>query len=188
MILDFVFEFKPILDEIEPRFEVRFRAGCSVRRLERPTPPITVIDRIQQKRIVPVVVLDDTGAAEPLAEALLAGGLDIIEITFRTPAAEESIRRIASSFPEMLLGAGTLLEEEQVSRAAEAGAPYGHTGAKLIPTGGITVENLAGYLKLPIVAAVGGSWMVERSLIREGRWGEITRLTREALAIAGAAV
>ena len=251
MILVFVFEFKPILDEFEPRFEVRFRAGCSVRRLERPTPPITVIDRIQQKRIVPVVVLDDTGAAEPLAEALLAGGLDIIEITFRTPAAEESIRRIASSFPEMLLGAGTLLEEEQVSRAAEAGAsfglapglnpvivgkaascglhfspgvmtpgeveqalslgckllkffpaeaaggpamikalagPYGHTGAKLIPTGGITVENLAGYLKLPIVAAVGGSWMVERSLIREGRWGEITRLTREALAIAGAAV
>ncbi|RYD44342.1 MAG: bifunctional 4-hydroxy-2-oxoglutarate aldolase/2-dehydro-3-deoxy-phosphogluconate aldolase, partial [Verrucomicrobiaceae bacterium] len=84
-----------------------------------------MIDRILAKRIVPVVVLDQVESAEPLAEALLAGGLDIMEITFRTAAAEESIRRIAARFPEILLGAGTLLEKDQVLRAKDAGAVFG---------------------------------------------------------------
>ncbi len=84
-----------------------------------------IIDRILAKRIVPVVVLDSAESAEPLAEALLAGGLDIMEITFRTAAAEESIKRIAKRFPEILLGAGTLLEKEQVIRAKNAGAVFG---------------------------------------------------------------
>ena len=66
-----------------------------------------MLERILSKRIVPVIVLDRAESAEPLAEALLAGGLDIMEITFRTAAAEESIRRIAARFPEILLGAGT---------------------------------------------------------------------------------
>ena len=84
-----------------------------------------MIARILARRIVPVVVLDSAESAEPLAEALLAGGLDIMEITFRTAAAEESIRRISSRFPEILVGAGTLLEEGQVLRAKEAGAGFG---------------------------------------------------------------
>lgn len=209
-----------------------------------------MIDRVLAKRIVPVVVLDDAASAEPLAEALLAGGLDIMEITFRTPAAEESIRRIAKSFPEILLGAGTLLDEDQVWRAKDAGAvfglapglnpkivakaleaglefspgvmtpgeveqalslgckllkffpaevaggttmlkalagPYAHTGVKFVPTGGITSALLDDYLKLPIVAAIGGSWMVEKSLVNAAKWSEITRLTREALTAAAAA-
>ena len=208
-----------------------------------------MIDRILAKRIVPVVVLDRAESAEPLAEALLAGGLDIMEITFRTAAAEESIRRIAARFPEILLGAGTLLDDDQVSRAKDAGAvfglapglnrrtvekaaqvglqfspgvmtpgeveealslgckllkffpaeaaggtamlrslagPYGHTGVKFIPTGGVTSGNLADYLKVPVVAAIGGSWMVDKQLVNEGKWEEITRLTREALAAAAA--
>lgn len=203
-----------------------------------------MIDRILAKRIVPVVVLDSAESAEPLAEALLAGGLDIMEITFRTAAAEESIRRIASRFPEILVGAGTLLEKDQVSRAKTAGAvfgvapglnpkiiaaahlaglqfspgvmtpseveqalaldckllkffpaeaaggvnmlkslagPYAHTGVKFIPTGGVTSSNLASYLKLPVVAAIGGSWMVDKALVSGGQWVEITRLTRAAL-------
>ena len=81
-----------------------------------------ILERILAKRIVPVVVLDSADHAEPLAEALLAGGLDIMEITFRTEAAEESIKRIAKRFPEILLGAGTLLEKKQVKRAKKAGA------------------------------------------------------------------
>jgi 2-dehydro-3-deoxyphosphogluconate aldolase/(4S)-4-hydroxy-2-oxoglutarate aldolase len=208
-----------------------------------------MIERILAKRIVPVVVLDRAESAEPLAEALLAGGLDIMEITFRTAAAEESIRRIAARFPEILLGAGTLLDNDQVSRAKDAGAvfglapglnprtiekaaqvglhfspgvmtpseveealsfgckllkffpaeaaggtamlkslagPYGHTGVRFIPTGGVTTGNLADYLKIPVVAAIGGSWMVDKQLVNEGRWEEITRLTREALAAAAA--
>lgn len=208
-----------------------------------------MLERILAKRIVPVVVLDHADAAEPLAEALLAGGLDIMEITFRTPAAEESIQRIAAKFPQILLGAGTLLEKDQVQRAKDAGAtfglapglnpqivafareiglqfspgvmtpgdveqalalgckllkffpaetaggvnmlkalsgPYGHTGVKFIPTGGISSTNLTSYLKLPVVAAIGGSWMVDRQLVNEGKWAEITRLTQEALATAAA--
>jgi 2-dehydro-3-deoxyphosphogluconate aldolase/(4S)-4-hydroxy-2-oxoglutarate aldolase len=208
-----------------------------------------MLDRIAQRRIVPVVVLDDENAAEPLAEALLTGGLDVMEITFRTAAAAGSIRRIAARYPEILLGAGTLLERDQVTRARDAGAvfglapglnpqiveaaaacglqfapgvmtpgeveraldlgckllkffpaetaggvgmlkalagPYGHTGLRFIPTGGVTSTNLGDYLKLPIVAAIGGSWMVDRALIAAGRWDEVTRLTREALETARA--
>lgn len=206
-----------------------------------------MLDRIARKRIVPVVVLDREEDAEPLAEALLAGGLDIMEITFRTAAAEGSIRRIAKAFPEILLGAGTLLEKDQILRAKDAGAvfglapglnpanvalanecglqfspgimtpsdleqamalgckvlkffpaelaggvnmlkalagPYGHTGVKFIPTGGVGSKNLTEYLKLPVVAAIGGSWMVDKALVAGGQWSEITRLTKEALELA----
>jgi 2-dehydro-3-deoxyphosphogluconate aldolase / (4S)-4-hydroxy-2-oxoglutarate aldolase len=206
-----------------------------------------MIQRILAKRIVPVVVLESADSAEPLAEALLAGGLDIMEITFRTAAAEESVKRIAQRFPEILLGAGTLLTADQVKCAKDAGAvfglapglnettiaaaracgldfspgvmtpsdvefalslgcqllkffpaelaggpamlkalagPYGHTGVKFIPTGGISSSNLVSYLQVPAVAAIGGSWMVDKKLIEGKQWGEITRLTREALATA----
>ena len=208
-----------------------------------------MLDRILAKRIVPVVVLESANDAEPLAEALLAGGLDIMEITFRTAAAAESIERIANSFPEVLLGAGTLLEPDQVVRAKDAGAvfglapglnpeiiakarevdlqfspgimtpsdveqalslgckllkffpagaaggpemlkalsgPYAHTGVKFVPTGGISCKNLPDYLSVPVVAAIGGSWMVDKKLVADGNWSEITRLTKEALAAAAA--
>lgn len=204
-------------------------------------------DRIFRRRIVPIVVLNDAESAEPLAEALLAGGMDVMEITLRTVAAEAAIRRIAVKYPEIMLGAGTLLERDQVLRARDAGAvfglapglnprivetaaecglvfapgvmtpseveralelgckllkyfpaeaaggiamlqalagPYAHTGVKFIPTGGITPNNLGDYLKLPIVAAIGGSWMVDKTLVAAGRWDAITRLTRDALAAA----
>jgi 2-dehydro-3-deoxyphosphogluconate aldolase/(4S)-4-hydroxy-2-oxoglutarate aldolase len=84
-----------------------------------------VLERIALKRIVPVVELYEEELAEPLAEALLKAGLDVMEITFRTAAAGSAIHRIAARFPEMLLGAGTLLEPEQVQKAAEAGARFG---------------------------------------------------------------
>ena len=65
--------------------------------------------------------------------------------------------------------------------------PYGHTGVKFIPTGGVSSGNLAAYLKLPVVAAFGGSWLVDKQLVNEGKWAEITRITREALAAAAEA-
>jgi len=194
-------------------------------------------------------VLDDVDAAAPLAEALLAGGLDVMEITLRTGAALAAIRRIATAYPEMLLGAGTLLDPSQVEQARDAGAvfglapglnprvvqaaancgmlfapgvmtpseveqawaigckllkffpaepaggvamlkalagPYAHLGLRFIPTGGIHTGNLADYLKVPLVAAIGGSWMVDKALVAAGRWDEITRLTRVAVAAATA--
>ena len=74
--------------------------------------------------IVPVVVLNKAEDAEPLAKALVAGGLPCAEVTFRTDAAEESIREIAKKFPDMFVGAGTVLSIEQVDRAIGAGAKF----------------------------------------------------------------
>lgn len=83
-----------------------------------------VLEKISKIGIVPVVVLDDAKDAEPLAKALIAGGLPCAEVTFRTEAAEESIRKMSTAFPEMLVGAGTVLTTEQVDRAVGAGAKF----------------------------------------------------------------
>ena len=208
------------------------------------------MDQIRKKRVVPVAVIDNLDNAVPLAEALIAGGLEVIEITFRTTLAEMAIRNITSAFPSMLVGAGTVLDADQLKRAKDAGArfavapgvnekvvkaswemgltfipgvmtpsdverafglgcklqkffpaemaggvpmlealagPYGHTGVKFIPLGGVSPKNAAEYLALPIVAAVGGSWLCDRKLIAEKNWKTITALTVEALKIAESA-
>ena len=207
------------------------------------------MQRIQRRRVLPVVVIDDVAAAIPLAETLLAAGLDVMEITFRTPAAAEAVRAISTRFPHMGIGAGTLLTPEQVDLAVEAGAqfgvapgvnekvvrrardrnlpmvpgvmtpteiekalelgcrmlkffpaeqaggvtllqaywgPYSQTGISFIPLGGVNAGNMAEYLALPAVSAVGGSWMVEKRLIAARDWTRIGALTREALSIAAA--
>ncbi len=74
--------------------------------------------------IVPVVVLDDAKDAEPLADALMEGGLPCAEVTFRTAAAADVIKIMTEKYPEMLVGAGTVLTKEQVDRAVEAGARF----------------------------------------------------------------
>ena len=208
------------------------------------------MNQILQKRVVPVAVIDKVEDAVPLATALLAAGLDVIEVTFRTAAAPDAIRAIAQAHPNMLVGAGTLLEVSQVKQAKAAGAkfgvapglnattvkaslelgmpfvpgvatasdvelalalgcklqklfpadvlggvkllkafagPYGHTGVKFIPLGGVNAGNMGEYLTLPIVAAIGGSWIVDKKLIVEKKWSEITALTKAALSIAQAA-
>ena len=83
-----------------------------------------VLEQIQKIGIIPVVVLDDAKDAEPLAKALCEGGLPCAEVTFRTEAAEECIRIMSEKFPEMLVGAGTVLTTEQVDRAVAAGAKF----------------------------------------------------------------
>lgn len=83
-----------------------------------------VLEKIQEIGIVPVVVLDDAKDAAPLAKALCEGGLPCAEVTFRTAAAEESIRIMSEQFPEMLVGAGTVLTTEQVDRAVAARAKF----------------------------------------------------------------
>lgn len=83
-----------------------------------------LLERIGEIGIVPVVVLNDVKDAEPLAQALCDGGLPCAEVTFRTDAAEESIRRMTESFPDMLVGAGTVLTIDQVDRAVAAGAKF----------------------------------------------------------------
>lgn len=84
----------------------------------------TLEERFYDYAVVPVVVLNNADDAVPLADALIKGGLPCAEVTFRTDAAEESIRRICESFPDMLVGAGTVLTTEQVERAHKAGAKF----------------------------------------------------------------
>lgn len=81
------------------------------------------LDTIGENRLVPVVVLDSVDSAAPLAEALINGGLPIAEVTFRTAAAEESLRRI-SQIDGLLAGAGTVLTLEQAQQAIDAGAKF----------------------------------------------------------------
>jgi 2-dehydro-3-deoxyphosphogluconate aldolase/(4S)-4-hydroxy-2-oxoglutarate aldolase len=203
------------------------------------------------QRLICVAVVDHPDDAVPLAEALLAGGLKVMEVTFRTAGAAESIQRIRRGVPQIAIGAGTLLTAENVKEAVGAGAqfgvspglgkavsaaakaagmplfpgvvtpseimraldlgwkhlkffpsetfggvnalkalagPFAHTGVKFIPTGGITAATLPGYLALPQVAAVGGSWMAERKLVAEKAWGKITALAAEAIKVAAPAV
>ena len=204
------------------------------------------MNRIYEKRIVPAATLEDAGDVVPLAEAMLTGGLDILEITFRTAAAADAIRAVMKAFPDMLVGAGTVLTAEQLARAVDAGArfgvapglnealvdeamdrnlpfipgvitpteidrgvclgckllkffpaeamggvkalkaiagPFAHTGVKFLPTGGIEAGNARGYLDLPMVAGVGGSWMVAPKLIKERNWTQIAHLAREAVTL-----
>ena len=219
-------------------------------RVLRPENGVTM-ERISKVRVVPVVVIDRAEDAVPLAEALLAGGLNVMEITFRTPAAEQSIRKVRQAFPKMLVGAGTILDTDQLQQAIDAGAqfavapglneavikkshllnlpfvpgvmtpsdvehglalgcklqkffpaevaggikmlkalagPYAHTGIKFIPLGGVNASNAHEYLALPIVAAIGGSWMVERKLIAEKNWSTIRTLTAEAVQLAASVI
>ena len=74
--------------------------------------------------VMPVVVLDDAAAAAPLARALVAGGIRTVEITLRTPAALDGIRAAAAAAPGLVIGAGTVLNEDDIAAAAEAGARY----------------------------------------------------------------
>jgi len=208
------------------------------------------IDSLLQPRLVCVAVIDQPDDAVPLTEALLAGGLNCIEVTFRTAGAAEAIARIRKNLPNAIVGAGTLLTADQVKQAVAAGAqfgvspglseavsqaaqenklplfpgvvtpteiiralelgwkhlkffpaetfggvnalkalagPFGHTGVKFIPTGGITAATLPNYLAIPQVAAVGGSWMAEKKLIAEKNWRQITTLTAEAMKTIAAA-
>ncbi len=204
------------------------------------------MENISKTRIVPVAVIDKIQNAVPLAETLRSADINIVEVTFRTEAAQDSIRAIVEAFPDMLVGAGTLLDVYQVAEAVKAGAkfgvspginravvekaqsldlpfipgvmtpsdiekglslglkllkffpaepaggiktlkalagPYKHTGVGFIPLGGVNAANAPAYLELPVVAAIGGSWFVDRKLIAAQDWDRIGQLSREAAAI-----
>ena len=85
---------------------------------------MSVFEQIAGIGVVPVIALDDARHALPLADALAEGGLGVIEVTFRTAAAVETIRQIAQFRPKMLVGAGTVLNEEQANAAKAAGARF----------------------------------------------------------------
>src|SRR5688572_8209695 len=204
----------------------------------------TIFDRFHTIGIIPVIEIDSTQRAKPLAESLLMGGLPVAEVTLRTDAALESLRIIAREVRESIVGAGTVINREQAEASVEAGAQFlvspgmveevvlwarenqipmlagALTPTEMIqginfglnilkffpsetmgglktlralsdpfpqlhfvPTGGIRLENLAGYLQMEKVHAVGGSWMAKRQMISEGKFDEITRMAKEASAV-----
>ena len=83
-----------------------------------------ILEQFGEIGIIPVVVLNDAKDALPLGKALIEGGLPCAEVTFRTDAAEESIRLMSEAYPDLLVGAGTVLTTEQVDRAVAAGAKF----------------------------------------------------------------
>lgn len=203
-----------------------------------------VLNQLGKIGIIPVIAIDQAADAVPLGEALLAGGLPCAEITFRTAAAAEAIQKMSAAFPEILVGAGTVLTAVQAAEAQAAGAKFvvtpgfdaqvvdwcltndmpitpgvmtptdinqalvkglsvlkffpaeaaggvkalkaiggPYVGIKFIPTGGINADNLATYLRLPMVHACGGSFMVKKQLIASGAFETIAELSQTAVNI-----
>ena len=85
---------------------------------------MTVLERLASSIVVPVVVIDDAKDAIPTAKAMAAGGVDVMEITFRTAAAPDAIKAVSENCPDMLVGAGTVLSMEQCKQAIEMGAKF----------------------------------------------------------------
>ena len=207
------------------------------------------MNELQQKisaiGIVPVIKLNNpTRDAKPLADALCAGGVPVAEVTFRAAGAADAIKIMTKAHPEMLVGAGTVMTNEQVDAAIAAGAQYIVTPGldidivkycqekgitvfpgcttptdyhaafklglevlkffpaeqsggldkikamsapfpmfKVMPTGGISLKNLATYAASPVIAACGGSYMVTADLIDNGKWDEITTLCKQSIEI-----
>lgn len=195
--------------------------------------------------VVPVIVLQRVADAVPLAEALLAGGIQLLEVTLRTEAALAGIEAIARALPEALVGAGTVRSPLDARAAAAVGSRFavspgytaevgqackslglpllpgvatasevmaasadGHAVLKFFPavqagglpmlkalagpfpdvafcpTGGITADTAPQYLSLPNVPMCGGSWLTPPDAVAAGDWARITRLAREACALA----
>ncbi|MDO4642650.1 MAG: bifunctional 4-hydroxy-2-oxoglutarate aldolase/2-dehydro-3-deoxy-phosphogluconate aldolase [Cardiobacteriaceae bacterium] len=84
----------------------------------------SLIERLQAAKIVPVIALQDAQGAVPLGKTLSENGIPVAEITFRSPAAEEAIRRLRDALPEILIGAGTILNAQQAKAAKQAGADF----------------------------------------------------------------
>jgi 2-dehydro-3-deoxyphosphogluconate aldolase/(4S)-4-hydroxy-2-oxoglutarate aldolase len=201
----------------------------------------SIFDKFHAIGIIPVLEIDSAARAVPLAEALATGGLPIAEVTLRTDTALQSIRSIARDVPNVIVGAGTVINQDQAQAARDAGAQFlvspgmaedvviwatdnqipilagavtpteimrglnlGLTLLKFfpsetlgglkaikaisdpfpqvrfIPTGGIRLENVAEYLQMEKIHAVGGSWMAKRAMIAEGKFDEIQRMAGEA--------
>jgi 2-dehydro-3-deoxyphosphogluconate aldolase/(4S)-4-hydroxy-2-oxoglutarate aldolase len=199
-------------------------------------------EQLKALKVIPVIAIDNAEDIIPLGNVLAENGLPAAEITFRSDAAVEAIRLLKQHQPDMLIGAGTVLNREQVIAAKEAGASFivspgfnpntvracqeleidivpgvnnpsaveaalemglttlkffpaeasggismvksllaPYTDIQLMPTGGITPNNIKDYLAVPRVIACGGTWMVDKKLVAEANWEEIGRLTREVV-------
>jgi 2-dehydro-3-deoxyphosphogluconate aldolase / (4S)-4-hydroxy-2-oxoglutarate aldolase len=127
-----------------------------------------------KQRLICIAVIDKTEDAIPLAEALLAGGLNCIEITFRTAGAADAIARIRKNVPQIFVGAGTLLSAEQVKRAVDAGAQFG-----VSPGLSEIVSNAARENNLPLFPGVVTPTEITRAM--ELGWKQLKFFPAEAV-------
>jgi 2-dehydro-3-deoxyphosphogluconate aldolase/(4S)-4-hydroxy-2-oxoglutarate aldolase len=204
----------------------------------------TAVETLSAIRIVPVLVLNDVDSGLKMCEVLAECGLPAAEITFRTTAAEAVIKAASERFPELYLGAGTVLNSRDLHRAFDAGAkfavapgfnptivkeavangfafapgvctpseveqameygcrflkffpaeasgginflksliaPYKHMGVRFMPTGGVTTANVADYLAVKEIVAVGGTWLGKSSDIESGNWDAIRTAVKAAV-------
>lgn len=118
-----------------------------------------ILEEIGLYGVVPVIIIDDAESSIPLANALIDGGLPVAEVTFRTKAARESIEKIAKGFPQMLLGAGTILSIDQVSSAVDSGAKY-------VVSPGFNSKVVEHCVKnnIPIIPGIATPTEIERAL------------------------
>jgi 2-dehydro-3-deoxyphosphogluconate aldolase / (4S)-4-hydroxy-2-oxoglutarate aldolase len=117
------------------------------------------MEELFKQRLVPVAVVNEPAEAVALAEALLAGGLEVIEITFRTRKAAQCIDAVCRALPSMMVGAGTLLQTEQVEEAAGAGAQFG-----VAPGVNTKTISKAMDIGLPFIPGVMTASEIERGL------------------------
>ena len=202
-------------------------------------------DRLKAAPIVPLIQAENAATATATVEALLKGGLTVIEVVLRTNGAMASLREVVQAFPQAIVGAGTVLTADQAREVIDAGATFivspgldeqvvkistaaslpvfpgiatatelqrawnlglrtvkffpaeqaggpgmvkalasVFRGVRIMPTGGISAGNLGRYLAIPEVIACGGSWLTPAVAIASGDYAEVTRLAREALAVA----
>ena len=129
-----------------------------------------LLDRVP---VVPVVVVDDLAQAVPVARALVAGGLPVIELTLRTPVALDAIRAIADEVPEILVGAGTVLTPGQAKEARDAGAQF-------LVSPGATPSLLAGLADTGLPFLPGTATVSEVLAVLEAGWSEMKFFPAEA--------
>ncbi|MFD2177584.1 bifunctional 4-hydroxy-2-oxoglutarate aldolase/2-dehydro-3-deoxy-phosphogluconate aldolase [Veronia pacifica] len=203
-----------------------------------------IVEQLAKHKIVPVIQINKAEHAVPLAKTLVENGLPVAEVTFRTDAAAEAIHLMRKAYPELCLGAGTVLNEEQIDSAKESGASFAvapglnptsvlhcrsielpmipgvnnpsqieqglelglnflkffpaqasggpemikallapYRDIRLMPTGGISKDNIHRYLEIERVDCCGGSWMVPPTMIDDGDWDGLGHLIREAVAL-----
>ncbi|MCA9148815.1 MAG: bifunctional 4-hydroxy-2-oxoglutarate aldolase/2-dehydro-3-deoxy-phosphogluconate aldolase [Planctomycetales bacterium] len=124
-----------------------------------PTFSPEMVTRVETTGVIAVLVIDDADQAVPVARALLAGGVDAMELTLRTPAALEALRRIRAEVPEMLAGIGTILTVQQVDEVVAAGAAFG-----VSPGTNPRVINAARQQQLPFAPGIVTPSDIEQAL------------------------
>lgn len=125
-------------------------------------PEFSALQVMQDAPVIPVIVLSEVAHAVPLARALVAGGVRMLEVTLRTPHS-----------PAQQAGGPALFQ-------AWSGPFF---DVKFCPTGGVTLQNAPDFLALSNVVCVGGSWLVPAQALGQGDWPRVTQLARETLAL-----